>query len=136
MLRGYTYRSAAYLFLRIVEPDRARALMTRMLPQVLDRRAVGRTSRRRQRCTSRSPTTGLAALGVPEAVLDSFPEEFREGMAARAERLGDRGPSAPEHWEPGLGTGEAHVLVTVYAADERAARRGARRRCAASARAP
>ena len=43
----------------------------------------------------------------------SFPDEFREGMAARAELLGDRGPSAPEHWEPGLGTGEAHVLVTV-----------------------
>ena len=38
-------------------------------------------------------------------------------MAARAERLGDRGPSAPEHWEPGLGTGEAHVLITVYAID-------------------
>ena len=35
-------------------------------------------------------------------------------MAARAGRLGDRGPSAPEHWESGLGTGEAHVLVTVY----------------------
>ena len=39
-------------------------------------------------------------------------------MAARAARLGDRGPSAPEHWEAGLGTGEAHVLATVYAIDE------------------
>ncbi len=38
-------------------------------------------------------------------------------MAARAEQLGDRGPSAPEHWEAGLGTGDAHVLVTVYAVD-------------------
>src|SRR4029078_9179245 len=50
-------------------------------------------------------------------MLDSVPGAFRDGMAARAERLGDRGPSAPEHWEPGLGTGEAHVLVTVYAVD-------------------
>jgi Dyp-type peroxidase family len=38
-------------------------------------------------------------------------------MAARAEHLGDRGPSAPSQWEPGLGTGDAHVLVTVYAVD-------------------
>jgi Dyp-type peroxidase family len=38
-------------------------------------------------------------------------------MAARAERLGDRGPSAPANWEPGLGTGEAHVLVTMYGVD-------------------
>src|ERR1700692_151036 len=27
---------------------------------------------------------GLKALGVPQASLDSFPEEFRQGMAARA----------------------------------------------------
>jgi Dyp-type peroxidase family len=60
---------------------------------------------------------GLAAIGLPEEMLASFPEAFRDGMAARAARLGDRGPSAPEHWEPGLGTGEAHVLVTVYAVD-------------------
>ena len=38
-------------------------------------------------------------------------------MAARAEFLGDVGDSAPEHWEAGLGTGEAHVLVTLYAVD-------------------
>jgi len=38
-------------------------------------------------------------------------------MAARAEPLGDRGPSAPSEWEDGLGTGDAHVLVTVYAID-------------------
>ena len=58
-------------------------------------------------------------------------------MAARAERLGDRGPSAPAHWEAGLGTGEAHVLVTVYAVDdehlERRARGAARRRRRAGA---
>ena len=39
-------------------------------------------------------------------------------MAARAEFLGDVGDSAPEHWEPGLGTGEAHVLVTLYGVDD------------------
>jgi Dyp-type peroxidase family len=38
-------------------------------------------------------------------------------MAARADVLGDRGDSHPSMWEPGLGTGEAHVLVTVWAID-------------------
>ncbi len=116
VLRGYTHPSAAYLFLRIVDPDRARALMTRMLPRWRPP-SRGPTGLRTPRCTLPSPA-GLSALGVPDDVLDSFPDEFREGMAARAERLGDRGPSAPEHWEAGLGTGEAHVLVTVYAVDD------------------
>ena len=61
---------------------------------------------------------GLVQVGLAQEILDSFPEAFREGMAARAARLGDRGPSAPEHWDAGLGTGEAHVLVTIYAVDD------------------
>jgi Dyp-type peroxidase family len=39
-------------------------------------------------------------------------------MAARAAKLGDTGPSAPEHWEEHLGTGEAHVLLTLNAKGE------------------
>ncbi len=35
--------------------------------------------------------TGLRALGVPEDSLASFPDEFREGMASRADILGDTG---------------------------------------------
>ena len=31
---------------------------------------------------------GLRALGVPDESLETFPEEFREGMAARADILG------------------------------------------------
>ena len=34
---------------------------------------------------------GLRALGVPEESLATFPDEFREGMAARADILGDTG---------------------------------------------
>jgi Dyp-type peroxidase family len=116
VLRGYSYPHAAYLFLRIDDPAKARALMTRMLPQVA-------TAEPWQ--DGPPPTAlhvaltyaGLVALDIDPAILASFPEEFRQGMAARAEQLGDRGPSAPERWEPGLGTGEAHVLVTVYAVE-------------------
>ena len=36
-------------------------------------------------------------------------------MAARAQDIGDLDASAPANWDPGLGTGEAHMLVTVNA---------------------
>jgi Dyp-type peroxidase family len=117
VLRGYTFPCAAYLFLRIDDPAKARALMGRMLPQIATA----------EEWTDGPPPTalhvaltyaGLRAVGVAQEILDTFPEEFKEGMAARAERLGDRGPSAPANWEAGLGTGDAHVLVTVYAVDD------------------
>ena len=38
---------------------------------------------------------GLKALGVPQASLDSFAPEFRQGMAARAAHLGRRRGEQP-----------------------------------------
>lgn len=59
--------------------------------------------------------TGLNALGVPPKAVESFSEEFQRGMASRAAELGDAGANGSEHWEHGLGTGEAHILVTINA---------------------
>src|SRR5262249_16427824 len=42
---------------------------------------------------------GLKALGLPQASLDSFPIEFRQGMAARAAILNEVGANAPANWE-------------------------------------
>lgn len=58
---------------------------------------------------------GLKALGVPQASLDSFPIEFRQGMAARAAILNDFGANAPANWEYPFGTPEAHVALAIYA---------------------
>ena len=63
---------------------------------------------------------GLGALGVAPRVIESFSTEFKQGTADRAELLGDVGPSDPTRWQPGLGTGAAHVLVTLNALDETA----------------
>ncbi|MCE4555496.1 Dyp-type peroxidase [Pelomonas cellulosilytica] len=41
---------------------------------------------------------GLAALGVPAARLERFPQAFKEGMAARAGLLGDVRHNHPSHW--------------------------------------
>ena len=66
---------------------------------------------------------GLRALGVSEEVVGSFAVEFRAGMSARAKVLGDGGPSSPDKWEAGLGTGDAHVLLTINAQETKDHRR-------------
>src|SRR6266853_6172362 len=61
---------------------------------------------------------GLKALELPQRSLDSFPNEFREGMAARASILNDVGNNAPANWEYPFGTADMHVAIAVYAKDE------------------
>ncbi len=61
---------------------------------------------------------GLRALGLDEASLASFPEEFKQGMPARAEILGDTGANAPEHWLGGLASPDLHAIVILFARDE------------------
>ena len=61
---------------------------------------------------------GLKALGVPQPSLDSFAPEFQQGMAARAEVLGDVGESAPDHWEKPLGSSDVHVAIAILSSDE------------------
>ena len=79
---------------------------------------------------------GLKALGVPQASLDSFAPEFREGMAARAEILGDIGESGPDHWEKPLGTSDVHVAIAVLSSDADQLREAAEKARAAHAELP
>ena len=57
---------------------------------------------------------GLARLRVAKADLDVFPEEYRVGMAARAEKIGDHGPNAPTAW-PAPYRDRSHAVVIVAA---------------------
>ncbi|RSX07343.1 hypothetical protein DAI00_13930 [Sphingomonas koreensis] len=56
--------------------------------------------------------SGLQALRFDANTLASFPDAFKEGMAARARRLRDTGPSAPEYWEGELGLKSVHGYFT------------------------
>jgi deferrochelatase/peroxidase EfeB len=61
---------------------------------------------------------GLRALGTPSSSLEMFPNEFIEGMTARALKLGDVGPSAPETWpSPFDEPRRIHLIATIYAGD-------------------
>ncbi len=119
ILRAYgnAYAHTAYLFFRVDDAGAGRAWLRALLPRVTTAEPWG----------SGKPTTtlnlsvtadGLRALGVPDAVLATFSHEFRAGMPARAETLGDAGPSDPATWEPELRGAGLHVLATVNALDD------------------
>src|SRR5207302_10585597 len=60
---------------------------------------------------------GLRALGVDEGSLATFPEEFKQGMVARAEMLGDTGEHHPDNWAGGLASPDLHAIATLFARD-------------------
>ena len=66
--------------------------------------------------------TGLRALGVPEESLASFPDAFREGMAPRADILGDTGPNHPDNWVGGLAGDDVHAIAILFARDDEQSR--------------
>lgn len=63
---------------------------------------------------------GLQKLGIPQHSLDSFSPEFKEGMAARAAKLGDINESSPEHWEDPLGNHTVDVALALFAPNKEA----------------
>jgi deferrochelatase/peroxidase EfeB len=62
---------------------------------------------------------GLRKLGVDEASLSTFPEPFRQGMAARAQMLGDTGANDPDHWEDHITSPDLHAVVILFARDRK-----------------
>jgi hypothetical protein len=115
VLRGYGFPRARYLVARVREPGPARRwLAARAVTTDCDWDAEPSPA-----LNVALSFSGLRALGLPEYVLESFPEDFRAGMAARAARIGDAGEAAPECWQPGLRPGDIDVLVALAASDER-----------------
>ncbi|KXF55414.1 peroxidase [Rhodococcus sp. SC4] len=119
-----------FFVLRVDDPTSGRALVRRLLPAI-EGGLPGTEPNRGAWVALAFTHQGLRALGIPQESLDSFPEEFREGMAARAEMIGDVGESAPTQWEPPFGTPDVHIVVSALAPDtERLNRALARARAA------
>lgn len=112
-LRGYNLPFARYLFLQLREPDKARTLLTHLLPHITS----GQLWDRKPDSTLNVAFThlGLTALGLPLATLISFPPEFQLGMKARATILGDVGLNSHEHWDEVWRTGNVHVWLAINA---------------------
>jgi Dyp-type peroxidase family len=115
VVRGYRLPWAGYLFLAIDDAARAAQWISEITEDVLTAAPWG-PDKPDSGVNLAFSYQGLRALALPDSTLAGFPEEFRQGMAARAGLLGDDGDSAPERWEPGLRGGEVHVLVMISAA--------------------
>src|SRR6478672_8018490 len=108
-----------YEFLSFDTPAGGRAWLTELLDKVQSAAEVQATVDSSDRWVTLAFTwTGLRALGVPEESLATFPDEFREGMAARASILGDTGTAAPEHWVGGLAGDDLHAIAILFARDD------------------
>lgn len=126
ILRSYgtSYRYVRHLILQVAEPGEARAALRdmttgdRSTPEVTTA-AIKPRDHKLTWCLNVGITyRGLEALGLPGSSLCSFPPEFRQGMVARAARLGDVGSSAPATWIGRLGDpGRIHLVVTLHGQD-------------------
>lgn len=106
--------AAAYLLIRVDDRPAGRALLRRVSGDITS--AANPTRPGADAYVSIAFTyQGLKALGVPQESLNSFVPEFRQGMAARAQALGDVGENSPANWEKPLGTPEVHAVVGLIA---------------------
>ena len=105
-----------FVFLRVDDRHAGRALLRRLLPAIEG--GLPSADPNQDAWVAVAFTyQGLRAVGVPPETLDSFPLEFRQGMAARADVLGDVGESDPAHWEPPFGSPDVHIALSALAPD-------------------
>jgi Dyp-type peroxidase family len=133
IVAGFNKDHTSYLFLALPDdPARGRAWLGELVGQVATAREVKQFNdlfrevrRRRDQREGAVEAAwmnlaftheGLAKLGVDEAELGQFPEEFREGMRGRAAAIGDLGDNHPDRWPNELGTRTIHALM-ILAAD-------------------
>jgi len=109
--------AATYILFRIDDYAGGRALLRR-LATVVSSAAEANAAPRDAWVSAALTYQGLKALRLPQASLDSFAPEFRDGMAARARALGDTGESDPAHWEQPLGSPDVHVIITALSPDQ------------------
>jgi deferrochelatase/peroxidase EfeB len=139
ILRGYRMPMVRHFLLTVGVPEEARKLFGRLVsgdevdaPQITTAEdwhvgfapgpgdnPADAPRRKPDYCLNVGITwPGMIALEIKDRVptlsFKSF-GAFIAGAAARAELVGDTGPSAPQNWIGGFGAGSDHVLVTLHA---------------------
>ena len=140
IVRGYRKPQVRHLVLEVTDPIVARRWLaactsgSKDVPQIT---SEAPWPTKPDTCFNIGVTyEGLRALGTPEASLKTFPTEFALGMTARALKLGDVGPSAPETWPaPFDDPKRVHLIATIYA-DEVAQLDREQKRALADGKAP
>jgi Dyp-type peroxidase family len=108
-----------YEFLSFQEPAGGKAWLAAILESVQSAAQARVSLSCEQRWVSVAFTwNGLRSLGVQEASLASFPEEFKQGMVARAPMLGDVGRNHPDNWVGELASPDLHAVVILFAREQ------------------
>ena len=118
VLRGYRMPAAAFLFYRFHSVHGARSWLAGMIDPVT---TAAEWDAKPAWCANVALAyPALEVLGLPAESLASFPEDFRQGMAARAaDAIGDVGEDLPKHWErsPPFASREVHAMLSIWAGD-------------------
>jgi len=109
--------AARYEFLSFRDAAAGQAWLAGLIDKVGTGESVGSASPDSRWVTIAFTWNGLRALGVDEASLASFPEEFKQGMAARAEILGTTGANHPDHWLGEITSPALHAIAILFARD-------------------
>jgi deferrochelatase/peroxidase EfeB len=109
--------AARYEFLSFASAAAGRAWLAGLVDRVGTGQSVGTASPDARWVTIAFTCDGLRALGVNDDMLATFPEEFRQGMAARAQILGIAGDSSPDRWVGNLASPALHAIVILFARD-------------------
>src|SRR5882672_9624415 len=111
----------AHVLLRVDDARAGRKALARLTPHVAS--AAGWWNAKDAWLSVGISYAGLEAIGLPQDSLQSFPDAFRVGMAARARQLGDQGLNDPKHWDKTYGQGQAHIAVSAFSDSEEKRRR-------------
>jgi deferrochelatase/peroxidase EfeB len=110
---------AQYDFISFKNAESGRSWIATLLDKVGTVKSVMEGSETDMRWVTLAFTfNGLRKLGLDEHSLSTFPEPFKQGMAARATMLGDTGANHPDHWEDNITSPELHAVVILFARDQ------------------
>lgn len=122
ILRGYRKNNVRHIMMEVTDRSKARAFLAAAADGTRpeDVPTITRSSNWTdppETCFNIGITfEGLRALGLPAKKLDTFPTEYKQGMAQRAAKLGDVDESAPAHWPVPFDTPERiHLVASVHA---------------------
>jgi Dyp-type peroxidase family len=107
-----------YEFLSFQSAAGGRAWLTAIMETVHSAATMRETVAQDKRWVTVAFTfNGLRMLGVDEAALATLPDEFRQGMVARAEMLGDTGRNHPSNWTDQTPSPDLHAIVILFSRD-------------------
>src|SRR4029079_18633802 len=106
---------AQYNFITFRDAQAGRKWVEALIPTVGTASSVLAANPADMRWVSLAFTSnGLRKLGLDEESLASFPEPFRQGMAARAQMLGDTGANHPDNWADKITTQDLTPCLIIF----------------------